>query len=764
MNQKNPTPKNQTENPATNSSIYDDSAIKEPKQDILGREKFAAHLGGAIVDWNIKESLVVGLYGEWGEGKSSIINLAKKHIEEKSEKLLAKKKPTIVEFNPWLFSNMENLVQQFFNEIGKKLGDETDEKFKKYASALSEIVPKEKKVFDLLLRILLDLKFLKGFPKISNWAENYLTSNKKSISQLKEEIIKEFGKRKNKLIVIIDDIDRLNQQEIRQIFQLVKSNANFPNTVYLLAFAREIVEKSLEQEHPGFSGRNYLEKIIQVGFDIPQADPTKIHTFLEKEIEEIFQTLPVKHFKKHRYDSRILSKKFFLDLFNNLRDVKRFVNGLRFNISQMHNGKVMEVNPFNFTIIEAIRFFAPELYRFIKENKNIFIKDKNNNYRDKNNNYRDKNNNYRDKNNNYRDKNNNYRDENNNYRDEKTKARLEKELEKTNSNNQDDLKYLICYLFPKVNGILKGIEERGRYVLYELKYFLNYELKEIKIYQPEHFAKYFNFIPGGGEGRLSQAEAEEILSSTSSVEKMEKLFNQYIEKEKDSKIERILEKLETYVDDNKHKKISDEDIPNVIQVLFNISDKILLLVYSYRIIEVINNIFSKKKLDQNECYKILENAINNCQGTQGIHLLIEIINYNNRPSFSLIKKESPKLKRLYIGKIKGLNEEELLIDNNAHNFLLSWKKWGKKQDLTAFMEKVKASPHLLCLFLSGFKTYDRPDDLERTATLLKVKNLEEINPRMEKAKQLAEKDKAFRDQHQEVINWYFKAIEYNKKP
>lgn len=67
---------------------------------------------------------------------------------------------------------------------------------------------------------------------------------------------------------MIDDIDRLNCEQIRQIFQLVSSVAKFPNTAYLLVFYKDIVTKALRKVQEG-NGEEYLHKVIQMPIQIP---------------------------------------------------------------------------------------------------------------------------------------------------------------------------------------------------------------------------------------------------------------------------------------------------------------------------------------------------------------------------------------------------------------------------------------------------------------------------------------------------------------
>nr|NJM04347.1 P-loop domain-containing protein [Desulfobacula sp.] len=109
--------------------------------------------------------------------------------------------------------------------------------------------------------------------------------------KLRKKLKKELIDRQKKLVIVIDDIDRLNKSEIRQIFRLIRVNADFPNTIYLLAFDRKIIEKNLE-EQVGVSGKDYLNKIVQVNFDVPFANPSKISKFLFRELDRILSVLP----------------------------------------------------------------------------------------------------------------------------------------------------------------------------------------------------------------------------------------------------------------------------------------------------------------------------------------------------------------------------------------------------------------------------------------------------------------------------------------
>ena len=91
-----------------------DKPIERIKEDILGRDEFSINLGEAILSYKSIDSTVIGLYGSWGYGKSSIINMTIEYIESQKEN-----KPIVFKFNPWNYSNQKQLIAQFFNQLSQ---------------------------------------------------------------------------------------------------------------------------------------------------------------------------------------------------------------------------------------------------------------------------------------------------------------------------------------------------------------------------------------------------------------------------------------------------------------------------------------------------------------------------------------------------------------------------------------------------------------------------------------------------------------------
>lgn len=98
-----------------------DQPIQSSKDDILGRKSFAQSLANAILNYKEKDSIVIGLFGAWGSGKTSIINLVLEHIDSVYKQKTNENKPIIVKFNPWNFSDQNQLISQFFKQLSATL-------------------------------------------------------------------------------------------------------------------------------------------------------------------------------------------------------------------------------------------------------------------------------------------------------------------------------------------------------------------------------------------------------------------------------------------------------------------------------------------------------------------------------------------------------------------------------------------------------------------------------------------------------------------
>src|SRR6266699_362159 len=100
-------------NKSSTPLMYADNPIRNSAQDVLGRAQVAIHFAEQILSLDASEGVVVGVLGPWGSGKTSLINLARHEFERSCVPIL--------EFNPWMFSGAEQLVESFFVELAAQL-------------------------------------------------------------------------------------------------------------------------------------------------------------------------------------------------------------------------------------------------------------------------------------------------------------------------------------------------------------------------------------------------------------------------------------------------------------------------------------------------------------------------------------------------------------------------------------------------------------------------------------------------------------------
>ena len=335
-----------------------DKPITNASEDKLGRSGFAERLAKAIVNFNTTDSYAIALQGAWGCGKTSVLNMAICKIEE-----FAGEKTVIVKFNPWNFTTTGQLIDQFFATMSNKLKLSKSDKrlqtvgglIEKYSSVLeyTQYIP----VVGPYLDVVKSLAKAAG-KEIKETVDKKL--HDATIQKAKiEEALKEID---FQILVVIDDIDRLPNDQIRLIFQLVNSVAGFPHTVYLLSYDKDVVAHALDDVQ-GQRGAEYLEKIIQVPFDMPPINKYRVRSILKDEVEKM-RNMP----RADKIDVAHWEQVFgycIAPLVKSLRDVNRYCNVLSFAYAAVQS----EVDFSDMAGITAIKVFAPTIYEWIYKNR-----------------------------------------------------------------------------------------------------------------------------------------------------------------------------------------------------------------------------------------------------------------------------------------------------------------------------------------------------------------------------------------------------------
>lgn len=330
------------------AKLVGDRPILGKEADQLGRASFAGQISAQIQSLPLEESFVLAINGPWGSGKSSVLSMV-------AEDLLESEPETICfTFNPWLFSSQEELIGRFFEDLATRLVNGMGKKLKKAGKAINEYLDMLKPAAGLpLIGTQVD-----GVTKVVGLAATALSAAsgapRGSLSEKREQINDLLLKVGRRIVVMIDDIDRLEPNEVREIFRLVRLVGDFPGIVYLLSFDRTTVEGLLSQE-PG-AGRRYLEKIVQLPYDLPEPDGAALERVLLSALNAAVgdhSPAPERWPDLYAFCLR--------PLFTTPREIRRYTAVLPVAIQNL----VQEVCLEDLLLLEAVRLLLPEVHQLI---------------------------------------------------------------------------------------------------------------------------------------------------------------------------------------------------------------------------------------------------------------------------------------------------------------------------------------------------------------------------------------------------------------
>lgn len=269
-------------------------------------------------------------------------------------------KPLIMKFSPWNYSDKDNLIILFFQSLKNKIDVQDNEQIKnKVGKALGDYA----EAFDALSLVPVVgsgvAAILKTLAKVQGTNLMQVPDLDKTRENLEQKLIEA----DKKIIIVIDDIDRLTNSQIRDIFQLVKQVADFPNVIYVLVMDRDVVRSALTEVH-NIDGDEYLEKIIQVPFEIPELRKSKLHDILFIKLNKIIESLPIKFALDEKYWHNIF-RNCISPYINTLRDINRLINTFQFRYGALYKETLFE----DILAITTLEVLEPKLYKWICNNK-----------------------------------------------------------------------------------------------------------------------------------------------------------------------------------------------------------------------------------------------------------------------------------------------------------------------------------------------------------------------------------------------------------
>ncbi|EJG08031.1 KAP P-loop domain protein [Methanofollis liminatans DSM 4140] len=630
-----------------------DAPLEDPADDALDIAPFAKNLADAIPAMFNPQGFVVAIYGEWGSGKTTLLNFIKYYIGQIPES----NKPLIIDFHPWWFSGREDLIRSFFNQ---------------FAGSVSRWFGKSAECAKLLAQFADALSPVKiPIVQTVNYIADKADPTKRDVPALKEEIKRSLKQKNRRILIVIDDIDRLSSEEIRLLFMVIKDIADFPNVVYLLALDKHIVSGALDQIH-GFDGTKYLEKIVQTGYDLPHPDKKLLRMILSKKIDSILEGTP-----KYLWDKTRWQNIYFdgIDHFvKSPRNVQRFSNALLLTYPVVKG----EVNPVDFIAVEYLRLFCPSMYHFIQGSGEIFVgsvdirldPDP----------------------------------------DKRIKLRLDTQLEQIPEQDRESVKKLLFRIFPKTNYYFGGASYGSDW--------LPGWRNSLRVCTSEHFDTYFRLSLS--QGQMSQTEIQSILECIDKPEVFEQtLINLNRQKQRNG-LSNLSYFLECLLDHAALDILEGAAIPSIISTFFKVGDDLLCLeddeqrfsIYGNddRILRIVWRLFDR--LDEAKHFSLLEDAI---RRGDSISLIVKLITIYGRQHGKYGTNEETDgeriislehlrvLEELTLEKIRQASQEGSLIDTPLlWRVLFFWKENRHDGEVRSWVEETTRNDDKLLLFLDQF--------------------------------------------------------------
>lgn len=336
--------------------LHDDRPIELPEDDRLSRWPFAQSLHRLLILDSDHPSVVVGIEGAWGSGKTSLLNLIGESLRRSG------RDPIVIRLDSWQILREGDPVAWFLSELAFQLGNHSPRRTAAAVRRLSALAGSFRKGQSLPVVGL----WASVVALASEGAAAALQNRTLRVHRLLPEAARAIEKVGRPIVVLVDDLDRLDGHEIASLFRVVKAIASFDGIAYVLAFDPDHIVAELSTL--GISnGRAFLEKIVQLQYPVPVPDYGLLCDLFEAGLADITSDLPLAPFEVERFE--YLKFHGVLRGLRHLRDKARLLNRLRVSVPATRG----EVNAADVVAFEILALRFPDIVEVVRRDPYSFV-------------------------------------------------------------------------------------------------------------------------------------------------------------------------------------------------------------------------------------------------------------------------------------------------------------------------------------------------------------------------------------------------------
>ena len=327
----------------------------------LGFKPFCERLAKVIANLRVPNGYVIGLHGEWGSGKSTALNFVRRFLEKHNQECEDKKERlTLVDFRPWIVSGHQDLVAAFFKVISESLDRRPGWRKLQLRRLMRFLQISADPLVDAVAKVAVTVDpsagVASGAAAIVTKKSLGATVNKfleePSLQSAYEDLKTKLSANGKRFLVTIDDLDRLQDEEIRSIMQMVKTVGRLPNVIYLFAYDQSIVWEALDG-HLERAGPRFAEKIMQQEIELPRPSKESLLAVLDEEIAFL---------NEHVHESSLRWNYIVRDgvrrWVRHPRDALRLANAVKFSWPALRG----EIDAADLLAMEGLRLFDAEVF------------------------------------------------------------------------------------------------------------------------------------------------------------------------------------------------------------------------------------------------------------------------------------------------------------------------------------------------------------------------------------------------------------------